>query len=83
MTKRTIQRFFEKAWGGRYGDIVETQAKRVQLFKMAFNTRTIKDQPDSRVIVSDSMLKFHENDRRTMYREKWKEALVGLGVSGA
>ncbi len=79
-TVSTPKKFFERAWSGRYGDMVESQAKKMQLLKMKYNTGSLKDEPDSRVIVSDTMLKFHENDRRAMYREKWQEACGRLGV---
>jgi hypothetical protein len=33
---------------------------------------------DSRVITSDSILKFHENDRREEYKNKWIQRISEL-----
>lgn len=69
---RLIRRFFEIAWRGVYGDILENQAKHIQQEKMKRNFGSVQDAPDSRVVVNDAMLKFHENDRRTFFREAWQ-----------
>lgn len=71
-----VRGFFERIWGGGYGTMMERQAKELQLLKMKFNAASVKDEPDSRVIVSDSMLKFHEKDRRGHYRDAWKKLLA-------
>ncbi|KKQ27974.1 MAG: hypothetical protein US42_C0003G0031 [Candidatus Magasanikbacteria bacterium GW2011_GWC2_37_14] len=68
-----FKKILEKVWGAKYGDLIEAQAKGAQLAKMKMNYNSAQNIPDTRVIVSDSMLKFHENDRREEYREKWLE----------
>jgi len=70
-----FKNFFEKAWHGTYGDILEQQAKHIQELKMKQNYDSVKDAHDTRVIISDRMLKFHENDRRAYYRELWEQKL--------
>jgi len=35
---------------------------------MSKNNKSLAKENDSRVIISDTMLKFHENDRRLMYQ---------------
>lgn len=70
---QTIKNFFEKAWGLMYGDLIESQAKAMQLVKMKMNFISVQNENDTRVIVNDEMLKFHENDRRQEYRDKWLE----------
>ena len=72
-TSQTIKNFFEKAWGLMYGDLVESQAKAMQLAKMKMNFGSIQNENDTRVIVNDEMLKFHENDRREEYKKLWQE----------
>ena len=56
--------FFKNIQGvlfyGRVGDWLEKIAKKMQLKKMAKNTESLAKENDSRVIISDTMLKFHE-----------------------
>jgi len=70
---RVVKRIFEKMWGGGYGDLIETQAKGIQLSKLKKRFSEIGTEQNKNVIISDSMLKLHENDRREEYRERWKE----------
>ena len=67
------KRMLETVWQGGYGDLLEKQAKGVQEKKMSMNFKSIKDEPDSRVVIDDTMLKFHENDRRKLFRDEWEE----------
>lgn len=53
---------------GSLGDQLEKWLKKIQLFKMSQNNRSLAKENDSRVIISDTMLKFHENDRRLFYQ---------------
>ena len=71
---------FEKMWSGSYGDLIENQARQIQKIKMNFNPKSLRDLNDNRVIVNDTMLKFHENDRREYYYKEWKERLMSLNI---
>lgn len=71
-----VQRFFSIAWGSAYGDTVEAIAKDLQQKKMK---SPVADNTRSRhVIISDTMLKFHEHDRRAEYKEQWQTRLKSL-----
>lgn len=69
--------FFSQSWklintwwfGGLIGDYLEKMARFVQRKKMAQNLHSLSRENDSRVIISNQMLKFHEGDRRVEYRD--------------
>lgn len=66
----------EAMWKTQIGDLIENQAREAQKTKMKFRWGSVRDEPDTRVIVSDEMLKFHENDRRAIYKETWESRIV-------
>ncbi len=68
-----IKKLLEKMWGGGYGDLIEKQAKGIQQAKMKMNYQSVQNENDTRVVVSDNMLKFHETDRREEYKRMWIE----------
>jgi hypothetical protein len=59
-------------FGGWLGDFVEKSSRWVQLKKISANTASAARFNDGRVIISDTMLKFHENDRRKEFRNQLK-----------
>ena len=65
----------EKVLKGFFGDIGESFFKYIQLAKMSANKQSIAKEKDSRVVINDKMLKFHENERRVLYRQKFEERL--------
>ncbi|MBU0661485.1 hypothetical protein KKG22_04910 [Patescibacteria group bacterium] len=73
---KIVKRFFEIAWKGAYGDMVNNLAKGLQDTKMKKNRKSIQYEADSRVIISDNILKFHENDRRKLFQKLWQEAVA-------
>lgn len=64
----------------RCGDFLEKMAKKIQLKKMSNNINSVANKNDTRVIISDTMLKFHEQDRREEYLDRWRDNLRGLGI---
>lgn len=84
VSESKISRFFqdkiEHVLAGRSGDIIEVKAKRWQKKKMGRNIHSLQDLPDSRVVVSDTMLKFHENDRREYFRQRWRNRCFELHI---
>ncbi|MFH1789776.1 MAG: hypothetical protein ABH832_01785 [bacterium] len=75
---KAIKFFFEKMWEGWYGNIIDSQAKNFQLAKMKMNSHSVQNEPDTRVIISDQVLKFHEKDRRIEYKEEWVRKVDAL-----
>ncbi|OGY48967.1 MAG: hypothetical protein A3B89_02980 [Candidatus Buchananbacteria bacterium RIFCSPHIGHO2_02_FULL_40_13] len=63
---------------GWLGDQLEKFLKTIQLFKMSKNNKSLAQASDSRVIISETMLKFHENDRRLFYQKNFLDKLKGI-----
>jgi len=75
--KSRTKRFLEKMWGAGYGDLLESQARSAQLTRMKMFKGPKGAVGDGcRVVISDKMLKFHEQDRREEIREKWLKRVV-------
>lgn len=55
------------------GDALESFFRWAQLKKMSANKNSLASEPDTRVLISDGILKFHENDRRKELKQKLKE----------
>jgi predicted nucleotidyltransferase len=57
--------------------LIERLAKRVQLFYFPPGIKALANL-DSRVVISDDILKFHINDRRELYRQLFRRRLSSL-----
>ncbi|MDP2789609.1 MAG: hypothetical protein Q8O51_00605 [bacterium] len=57
----------------------ERMAERLQRRALAPNLRALANQ-DTRVILNDHMLKFHDNDRREEYAQSFASRLAALGL---
>lgn len=76
--KRLLRRLVEWLYKGWLGDKFEA------LLKWFFEKRALKltkSLPENAsIVVSDEMQKFHNNDRRSLFRRSWEEALNRLGL---
>ncbi len=72
--KSLLKNILEKTWFGFYGDLMEKQAKEIQISKMKFALQNIENKAPG-IVLNDSMLKFHENDKRKEYYEQWQATL--------
>jgi hypothetical protein len=77
----SIINFFEKIWGNVYGDILEVQARAIQLSKLKRNNVCSQEGCETGVVINDELLKFHQNDRRDEYRKKWQERCEDYAIS--
>lgn len=64
----------------RVADFRERVFKAVQLHLMPEPLRRAAQEPNTNVVISDQMLKFHLNDRREKYRDKFLEKLTMLDI---
>ncbi len=78
---RRIKQAGEFLLNGISGERLEKKSRQWQREKMSANVESLQSFPDSRVIINDSMLKFHENDRRDFFRQRWKDRCFELNVS--
>lgn len=72
---------WEKMWRGKYGDMINNQAKQMQLAKMKLAGKPIDRGEDKGVVISDGVLKFHEKDTRIEYRNKWLQKIYDFEKS--
>lgn len=54
---------------------LERITKQLQLRKMQHNTTSVAAEANTKVVISDVRLKFHETDRRALYYEQWQLTL--------
>lgn len=70
-SKELPKRIVETMWKAPFGDLLESQAKQIQQTKMKLNRMSVQHDDNTNVVISDTMLKFHENDRRQLYHDEW------------
>lgn len=76
--RRSIKRFYEMFFSTGIGQMVETMARDQQLKKMDRNLNSKASQGTTEVIISDTVLKFHEDDRRARYNAAYEQRLRDL-----
>jgi hypothetical protein len=62
----------EKALSGKLGNWLENYFKLVQKNKMDKNTESVAKEPNTKVVISDDVLKFHETDTREMIQREFE-----------
>ena len=73
---------WEKMWTGAYGDMINGEAKKIQISKMRFSGKKIDRGNDKGVVITDQVLKFHEKDTRLEYREAWLNKINVIPTEG-
>lgn len=77
------KRAWEKMWSGSYGDLVESQAKGLQLQKIPFSVKERARRADKAVILGDGVVKLHANDRRADFLERWRKKVEAVAAINA
>ena len=68
------------AFGGRLGEGLERLARTLQAKKIKKYFGSLIDAPNTDVVISAAILKFHKNDRRRQYLAQWRDKLNRLGI---
>lgn len=74
-TARGAQTLSEYILGGRFGDLVEKFCRFLQRVKMS-TARKGARPVENAVVISDTVLKFHEHDRRQEFQDLWKKQIT-------
>jgi len=74
--KLRIKGVLEKMFSGRLGLFVEEKLKKWQLNRASEKKKSLGNS--SGTIISSTMLKFHDNDRRGEFLTKWEKGLKGF-----
>lgn len=65
---KIFKRGQEKILASKWGNGIENFFKKIQLYKMSWNTKSAAQENNTKVVISDDILKFHEKDLREYYR---------------
>lgn len=76
-----LVRLTERLLSGSWGDVMEQGARALQMRLFRRNVGSRQGEPSTDVVITNAMLKFHENDRRVAIREAWYDRLRGLGIA--
>ena len=63
---------------GRFGNRLEAWNRRLQSRQFSLAKKELARMPDSRVLISDQIIKLHENDRRNDYLGRWQAKINSL-----
>lgn len=74
--KRLLEKLLGASWAGH---ALEAWARKRQMERFDANTQSKAGEPGTAVVISDTMLKFHEQDRREEFRERYLSRLRELG----
>ncbi len=77
-SKSWIRKVLEFLLSGKIGNLVEALLKRFSLSR--YNRSKSKLKENASVIVSDQVLKFHNNDRRELFRKQFEHRLKRSGL---
>jgi hypothetical protein len=75
-----VKRLGEGIHSGIPGDFLESLHRWMQLKIMPESLKREAENPGSRVVISENILKFHLNDRREFYRSEFLEELKRRGI---
>ena len=75
-----FKKFMEKLLVGWFGDTLESAAKKLQHYLIHRHHHSRLGDGTTAVVVSDSVLKFHESDQRPELASAWRAKLHNLSI---
>jgi len=76
----SIKKFYEVFFSSPIGIPIENWTRNHQMKRFTNDTTGKSKEPGNDVIISEDVLKFHEEDRRGKYNQKVGDRLKGLGL---
>lgn len=70
---RGIKRFWQWAFSRNIADAIEKSLRHFQKKKMKLSGQKQAVTGNKNVVISDTMLKFHENDRKEYFKNEWEK----------
>lgn len=70
---RVWRKSWESLWNGGYGDMLEAQAKGIQLQRLKMTLKGSADKSDRGVVLGDEVIKLHEHDTRLEIHSNWQK----------
>ena len=67
-------------WQGRYGDLINRQAKEWQILKMKLAVKEKAQLADNSVVINQSVIKLHESDSRAKVSDIWQKKVSSLNL---
>lgn len=68
-----IKKFAQWFLSYSLGSLIERHFRFLQLQKMKLLTKNPTEATNKSVVISDTMLKFHENDRKQYFKDEWEK----------
>lgn len=78
---RGIKRFYGRMFGMAAGNFLEAWARDYQLQRMDKNVHSKAKLGTTEVVISEDVLKFHEDDRRAKYNAAYRQRCEQLGIA--
>lgn len=72
-TTKSIKSFFEWVFSSKFGNFCEKSIRALQLKKMKGSEKVVQKEQIRNIVIDDTMLKFHENDRKQYFKDEWEK----------
>lgn len=74
------QKIWQTMWQGKYGNLIESQAREWQQLKMSLVVKERAKLGDNGVVITNGVLKLHEYDTRSAIYDSWMARIQELGL---